>query len=86
MQLQTLRAFITANPILAAATSSLWGAMLVDVIVFLRSKTPGDFFGQFNPKLALWRYAQALVGGFLGNAVVAAGASLVAFSLYSWFR
>lgn len=81
--LDTVRSFIIANPILAASLSSLWGAVLVDLVSFVKSKDPGDFFGQFSFTVALWKYAQALVAGLIGNMAVAGGASLVALA---WWR
>ena len=72
-----LREFIVAHPILAASLSSLWGAVVIDLVSFTKSKDPGSFFMQFKPTVALWKYAQAFIGGFLGNVVVAAGAGAV---------
>lgn len=83
--LDHVRAFIMANPLLAASLSSLWGAIVVDLMTFIRSKTPGDFFGQFNPKIAVWRYTQAVVSGFLGNVAFAGVASsAVVVAVYLW--
>lgn len=81
--LDVLRMFIITHPIVAAALSSLWGAVLVDLIAFVKAKQPGDFFGQFSFKLALFRYGQALVGGFLGNALIAGATAVIA--LWLWF-
>ena len=77
-----LRAFITANPILAASLASLWGAVLVDLTAFVSSKAPGDFWGQFNFQTAGWRYGQALVAGFIGNFLVAGAGTLIALTLW----
>lgn len=80
-----VRAFIVENPILAASLSSLWGAVLIDLVSFSKAKAPGDFFGQFNMSVALWRYVQSFVGGFVGNAVIAgAAAGTVSLVLYLW--
>lgn len=81
--LDVLRMFIITHPIVAAALSSLWGAVLVDLIAFIKAKQPGDFFGQFSIQLALFRYGQALVGGFIGNAVIAGATTVIA--LWLWF-
>jgi len=75
--LDQMRAFITANPILAASLASLWGAILLDLVAFARSKAPGDFFQQFSWQVAAWKYAQSLVAGFVGNFVLAGGSALV---------
>lgn len=82
--LDTMRTFIMAHPILAASLSSLWGAIAIDLFAFVQAKAPGDFFGQFGWSVAGWRYLQALVAGFMGNAIVAGGASVVALTLW-WF-
>lgn len=79
--LDRLTAFITANPLLATALSSLWGAVVIDLIAFTKTKEPGAFVSQFNVSVALWRYLQAFIGGFLGNVVVAGATSLVALYL-----
>lgn len=81
--METLRAFIVANPILAASLSSLWGAVLIDLTTFVRSKSPGDFFGQFAWQIAAWRYVQAIVAGFIGNVAIAGAGTLVALYLLS---
>jgi len=85
MTLDALRAFITANPISAAALASLWGAVLIDLTAFAATKDPGDFVGQFNTSKAIWRYVQALVAGFVGNfAVATVGAVVVAAVVWLW--
>ena len=78
-----LREFISTNPILAASLSSLWGAVVIDLWAFQRAKEPGAWVKGFQWQIALWRYAQALVGGFLGNLVLAGGAGVIA--LMWWF-
>lgn len=82
--LDQVRAFIVANPILAAALSSLWAAVVVDLTTFVKAKEPGDFFGQFSITVALWRYAQALVSGFLGNVVVAGAGTALGVAVAYW--
>lgn len=69
--MEGLREFITANPILAASLSSLWGAIVIDLIAFRSSKEPGSFIETFSLKVAALRYLQAFIGGFVGNAAVA---------------
>lgn len=83
--MEELRAFITAHPILATSLSSLWGAVVIDLVAFSKSKEPGSFFSTFGIKVALWRYVQAFVAGFIGNATIAAGASAVGLLvIYFW--
>lgn len=77
-----IRTFITANPMVAIALSGLWGAMLIDVLSFLKSKTPGEFFAQFSPSVALWRYAQGIVGALVGTTALAAGATVVTLLIW----
>lgn len=76
--LDLMRLFVASHPLLALALANVWGAVLVDLAVFAKAKTPGDFFGQWRPSVALWRYAQSFVGGFLGTALVAGGTSVIA--------
>ena len=72
-----LRDFITANPILAASLSSLWGAIVIDLMAFSKTKEPGPFLSQFGLKVAALRYLQALVAGFVGNMMIAGAAGAV---------
>lgn len=84
--MDTLREFIVTHPILAASLSSLWGAVLIDLMAFRASKEPGSFVAQFDLKVAGFRYLQALVGGFVGNAAIAgATATVVAVVAWMWF-
>lgn len=82
--MDALREFISSNPILAASLSSLWGAVLIDLMSFRSSKEPGNFFQQFNVRIAVLRYLQSFIGGFVGNAVIAGAASGVATGLALW--
>jgi len=75
--MEVLRAFIIAHPVLATSLSSLWGAIVIDLVAFSKTKEPGTFFSTFGIKVALWRYVQAAVAGFVGNATIAAGAGAV---------
>ena len=70
--------FVRANPFLATALSSLWGAVVIDLMAFSKSKDPGPFLTTFSLKVAGLRYLQSFVGGLVGNLVVAAGAGAVA--------
>lgn len=79
--MDTLRDFITANPILAASLSSLWGAVVVDLLAFSKSKDPGPFLQTFSVKIAALRYLQAFVGGLIGNTIVATAAGAVALTI-----
>lgn len=72
----TMRAFIAAHPILAAALSSLWGAIVIDLMAFLKWKSWDDAHS-FDVRLALLRYTQSLVGGFVGTLAVATGGAAV---------
>lgn len=81
--LDTMRAFIVAHPIVATALGQLWGAVLIDLMAFSKSKEPGSFFGTFSFSVAGWRYLQALVGGFIGNfAIAAAGTAIALWLVY----
>ena len=83
--MDTIRDFIIAHPILATSLSSVWGAILLDLMAFRDSKEPGNFWGQFSFRTALVRYAQAFVAGFVGNAaVVAAGAVAATAFIFLW--
>lgn len=87
--IETLTQFIVSHPILAASLSSVWGAVLVDLLAFKSSKEPGDFLGQFSWKVAGLRYLQAFVGGFIGNTITAGvivGAGAVGLVLWSVIR
>ena len=75
--MDTLRSVIVANPILAASLSSLWGAIVIDLMAFSKTKEPGSFLSQFGLKVALLRYLQALVAGFVGNVMIAGAAGAV---------
>jgi len=81
--METLRAFIIANPLLATVLSTLWAAIIIDLTTFANSKAPGEFFTQFSFKVAFWRYAQAIVSGFIGTALVAGGGAALALLLWS---
>lgn len=78
-----LSTWIQAHPLLATALSSLWGAVLLDLVTFTRAKEPGDFFGQFSVRVAGFKYLQALVAGFIGNFAVA-GAAGAMIGLVLW--
>ena len=86
MDLDAVRTFIVGHPILAASLSSVWGAVLVDLLAFRGSKDPGGFFQTFSFKVAGWRYLQAFVGGFVGNLAVtgAIGAAGAVTALIVW--
>ena len=78
----TMQAFISAHPILATSLSSLWGAVLIDVFQFAKSKGPGEFFAQFSWRVAAWRYLQGFVAGFVGNFAVAGARTLIALMIW----
>lgn len=85
--MDALRHFISTNPLLAASLSSLWGAVLIDLMSFRASKEPGNFLAQFNVRVAGARYLQAFIGGFVGNAVtvgLVAGAGAVTALAIWW--
>lgn len=82
-----MRAWITGHPILATTLNSVFGAIVIDLIAFRNSKDPGSWIGQFDLKVAGLRYLQALVGGFVGNATIAAlvgGGAVAATALVYW--
>lgn len=60
-------------PILKAAGGGLVGSILLDLAVFMRTKEPGEFMSQWNYKVALWRWAQGIVGGICGYFGLAIG-------------
>lgn len=85
MNLDLVRSFIVAHPILAASLSSLWGAVLIDLLAFRATKDPGSFFATFSWKVAGWRYLQAFIGGFVGNAAIAGAVGTVtALIVWRW--
>lgn len=87
MDLEPVRLFIAGHPILAASLSSVWGAIVIDLMAFKGSKDPGGFFQTFSVRIALLRYLQAFVGGFLGNAaVVGAIGAAGAVAVFLWWR
>jgi uncharacterized membrane protein len=62
-----------AHPYVHAAVTGFASAFVVDVFVFLGSKTPGDFFGQFRFDVAAWRWLQGAVAGLLTGLGISAG-------------
>lgn len=60
-------------PLFRAAVAGFGSAFFLDVAMFLRSKDPGDFFGQWNAKVALWRWAQGIGYGICGYFGVSVG-------------
>jgi hypothetical protein len=80
--------FIAAHPLLTAILSPVWGAMVIDLLAFVKAKEPGDWWGQFRVKVALGRYLQAFVGGIVGNIALAgtvgAAGAVVALIVWGW--
>lgn len=78
--LDTARSFIVTNPLLATALASLYGAILIDVLGFLKYQSWNDFKA-FDWKLAGLRYMQGFIGGFVGTlalpTTVGAGAAAI---------
>lgn len=84
--LTTLRTFIVTYPILAASLSSLWGAIVVDLLAFTKARSLAEFEMSWSAKVAGFRYAQALVSGFIGNVAIAGAASVLTVALVYWLR
>jgi hypothetical protein len=54
------------QPLVMATLTGLGGAVLVDVIAFRNARTPGDLAG-WSLKIALFKWAQGAVGGFVAG-------------------
>lgn len=84
-----MAAFIVHHPFWTALLAPLCGAVLLDLVQFAGTKDPEGWVKGFSLKLALYRYAQSLVGAFAGlfgvSAVGATAGAVVGLVLYWCF-
>lgn len=80
--MNSLGTFIAAHPLVIALLSPVWGAVLIDLMAFSKSKDPGPFLQTFSWKIAFLRYLQAFIGGLVGNIAIATGASVVGIVIW----
>lgn len=64
--METVQA-VLAYPLVRATVTGLTGAVVIDLIAFVRYKDPTQARAAFDWRIALFRYAQGAVGGFLGG-------------------
>lgn len=80
-----VKAFIVAHPIWATVINPLIGAIVLDLVLFVKANGVDDFTGKFSLRVALFKYLQAVGSGVLGALTTAgliAGGSAIAFTVY----